>query len=231
MGKDHLKRLNAPRTWNINRKVTTFITRPNPGTYPLELSIPLSVFFKDLLKKVATTRDLKKMLQSKEVLVNGKRRKDFRHPVSFLDVVSVPASNENYRLLLSEQNFLKPVQIDSKEADLRLLKLTGKSTISKGAIQLSFFGGETLIIPKDSYKTGDTLVFSISKKQITGHLPIEKGATIFCFRGKSIGETAIVSDVKNRIVYFTKDKETKETKEECVFVIGKEKPLISLAKK
>jgi len=39
--KKHLKRLNAPRTLNIKRKIKTWTIRSSPGPHPLEESIPL----------------------------------------------------------------------------------------------------------------------------------------------------------------------------------------------
>ena len=39
--KNHLKRIASPRTWLINRKSNTFITRPKPGAHSFEHGISL----------------------------------------------------------------------------------------------------------------------------------------------------------------------------------------------
>ena len=49
MGKDHLARLAAPKTWHIDRKSTTFITKPVPGPHGLQSGMPVNVILKEIL--------------------------------------------------------------------------------------------------------------------------------------------------------------------------------------
>ena len=60
MGKDHLKRLAAPKTWGITRKNTKFITKPVPGPHGMQAGMPLSVLIKEILNYAGTTREVKK---------------------------------------------------------------------------------------------------------------------------------------------------------------------------
>jgi len=39
--KNHLKRIATPRTWVIDRKAETFITRPKPGAHSLYFGMSL----------------------------------------------------------------------------------------------------------------------------------------------------------------------------------------------
>ena len=56
MVKSHLKRIAAPRTWDIDRKTTKFIARPKPGQHTLQLGMPLAVLLKEILKKMKTNK-------------------------------------------------------------------------------------------------------------------------------------------------------------------------------
>ena len=46
----HLKTINAPKSWPIERKAKKFITKPLPGTHKLVESLPLGIILKTFLK-------------------------------------------------------------------------------------------------------------------------------------------------------------------------------------
>ena len=48
MGKGHLARLAAPRTWQIDRKSSVFITKPVPGPHGLQSGMPVNVILAPL---------------------------------------------------------------------------------------------------------------------------------------------------------------------------------------
>ena len=50
MSSGHLKRLVAPRSWNIARKERTWTTKPMPGKHSLEGALPISTILRDYLK-------------------------------------------------------------------------------------------------------------------------------------------------------------------------------------
>src|SRR3989338_4879108 len=120
MVKRHLKRIAAPRRWHIQRKANVFITRPNPGAHSLELGLSLNTMLKDLIKVARTTREVKGILNTKEVLVDGKRRKDVHHLVGFMDVIEIPQTNQAFRISFDGHGRLVAVKIDPKEAKLKL---------------------------------------------------------------------------------------------------------------
>ena len=55
MSSGHLKRLVAPRSWNIARKERTWTTKPMPGKHSLESALPISTILRDYLKSVSYT--------------------------------------------------------------------------------------------------------------------------------------------------------------------------------
>ncbi len=231
MTKSHLKRLSTPRTWNIKRKENKFVVRPHPGGHSRDLSISITVFFKDLINQATTTKEVKYILHEKEVLINGTRKKDNKMPVGFLDVISIPSTKEHYRILLSEKNKLMAVSIDAKEADMQLLKLVNKINRGKKLVQLVFATGASRLVDAADYKTGDSILVKISKNEIIDHLPMQKGAPLLIFKGKHQGKVAIFDSVNAEKVVCTFDKQQHEIYKKFVLVIGKDKPLITLQKK
>ena len=234
MVKNHLKRLNTPRTWNILRKENKFIVRPNPGANNMELSVPITVFFKELVKKAQTTKEVKFILREKEVFVNGIRKRDNKVPVGFLDVISIPSIDDHYRILLSKKNKLFALPIDKKEADLLLLKIQNKILLGKDKIQLNFANGFNLLVKKDTYKTGDSLVVSASKRDILDHLPLQKGAKLLLFGGKHNGSFATFEELKGdslAVCKFDNNKGTHDINKRFILVVGKDKQVITLEEK
>ena len=96
MGKSHLKRLNAPKSWPISRKRNMWITRPSSGPHKLVESMPLNTILKELLKYPKITKEVKNILNKKEILVDKIPRKDIGFPVGIYDVIEIPKTKEYF---------------------------------------------------------------------------------------------------------------------------------------
>ena len=59
----HLKRQNAPKSWPIPRKGTTFVVRPNFG---FSKGIPLLIILRDMLKIAENKKEVKKAIYMKK---------------------------------------------------------------------------------------------------------------------------------------------------------------------
>jgi len=221
MPKNHLKIECSPKTWPINRKVNTFTTRPNPGGSNRDMSIPINIILRNLLGKAKTTKEAKRILHVQEILVNGTRRKDYRYPVAFMDVLSIPIEDEHYLMLINKKNKLYLSTIDKKESETKLSKITSKKLLGKDKVQLGTLDGRTAIVKKDTFKTGDTVVFSFSKKQeIKNHLKLEKGAKVLLFKGSHVGTFATITEISGSTIKVEYDKKEYETKKDYAFVVG-----------
>lgn len=228
MAKRHMKRIAAPKSWNIEKKKNKFITRPYPGSHSFKLGISINTAFKDLLSMANTTKEVKNILNHNNISVNGSRRKDPKYLVGFMDVIEMPDSNEYFRLLLDTKGRLTPVKIDKKEATLLILKIKDKKRLPKNRLQINFENGYNLIVEKDTYKTGDVVVFDSEKKKITELLKLEKNAQVFLTGGSHTGKVGAVDDIQGDKVTIKIKTDKYETQKKYSFVIGKDKPLISL---
>lgn len=233
MSKNHLKRINAPRTWNINRKKNVFITRPSSSGHKLEHSLPLVVLFRDMLKKVKTTNELEYILNNKGVYINDKKATSVDQAVGLMDVIRLPDIKENYRIVLNSSGQLDYILIDEKEANIVPLMVKDKTKLKGGKTQINFTNGTNLIVDKDPYKTKDVLMYDYMQKKVVEHLNLEKGAVVYFTRGRYIGTTATVEEIKENSVVYKRDEDTFETDKnvgkDYMFLVGKKTPAIKLA--
>ena len=229
MGKDHLKRLAAPKTWGIIRKNARFITKPVPGPHGLQSGMPLNVLLKEILNYAGTTREVKKILNTTEVKIDGKARKDFRFPVGVFDTVEFTGIKEHFRVMLNNKGKIALLNISKDESLLKPCKIVGKSAL-KGKIQLNLYDGKNIIVDKNAYNVGDTVLLSLPEQKISRHLKLDKNAAIFLTGGKHIGETGNVEDIiQDKIIYKDQKGNLIETSKKYAFVVGDGKPMIALS--
>ena len=225
----HLKRYFAPRTWKIKRKGIKYVVKPSPGTHKINVSLPLNVILRDILGYAGSNREVKYMLEKKDVTVDGVRRKDFRFPVGLFDVLSLNDINEHFRVILDKKGKIDLIKIGKEESAVKLCKIIGKRAI-KGKIQLNLYDGTNIVSQDGSYKVGDAiLLVKGKKKEVKEKVSLDKDVLIYLVGGKHTGQTGKVQDIiGNRILYKTESGDTVETLKEYAFPIGKDKPLISL---
>ena len=145
-----------------------------------------------------------------------------------MDVIAIPKIDEYYRLLINQKGKLFVLKIDKSEAQITLAKIMNKTNIAKGKTQINLSNGYNVVVEKDNYKTKDTIIFDLLKKQIREILPFEKGSTILIVEGKSIGKIAKIVDFKGNQIIFEYEKKQYETTKNYAFVIGKDKPIIKV---
>ncbi|MBI2656881.1 30S ribosomal protein S4e [Candidatus Woesearchaeota archaeon] len=230
MGKDHIKRLAAPKTWQTKRKGLSFITKLVPGPHSSDTGMPLSVLLKEVLNYANTTREVKKILNTSGIKIDGKSRKDSRFPVGIFDTIEFTNVDEHFRIVLNRKGRIDLVKIKKEESLLKPCKIIGK-TMVRGKLQLNLFDGKNIIVDKNLYSVGDTLILSLPEQKISKHLKLGKKSTIFLTGGKHIGEIGSVEDiVESRVIYKNDKGDLIETSKKYAFVVGDNKPLITLNK-
>jgi small subunit ribosomal protein S4e len=226
MVKNHMKRITAPRTWNVQRKTTKFITKPYPGAHKLDQALAINTFMKELIYITNTTKETKYVLTNDEVLVNGKRRRDFKTPVGFLDVITIKSINKNYVITIDNKGALKPKEINEKQAKQRLVKINGKTILGKDRIQLNTMNGENIIVKEkesQKYKVGDSLITEIETLKILEHIPLKEKALVLVYTGKHSSKTGTIEEINQKTVTIKAEKETFETSKEYIIALNKEK--------
>jgi len=226
----HMKRLKAPRTWRIGRKVAKWTVKPSPGPHPYKQSVPLLIIVRDFIKLADRAKEAKKIITSHEVYVDGRARRDYKFPCGLMDVISIPKINEHYRILFDTRGFLRAVKIDEERARWKLCRIENKTMVKGGKIQLNLHDGRNMIVDENSYRTGDALRISLPEQEILEVIPMEAGNLAMITGGKHRGEIAEIEGVeitRNPMPNIVKLKGFTTIKP-YVFPVGKDKPLVQL---
>ncbi|MBI2580400.1 30S ribosomal protein S4e [Candidatus Woesearchaeota archaeon] len=227
MAKNHLKRISAPASWPVGRKEGKFIARPR-GSFSLEMGMPLITALKDVLGLVKTRKEGKLVLNTKSILVNGKRWKDEKFMIGLMDVVGISDLGRSYRVLLDRNGILRLVPMSESESPVKLCKVVGKRAVKKGRLQLSLHDGRSCI-GAASHSVGDTLVLGLPKNDVAQHVRLEDGCHAYIVGGSNVGRSGVVEHVSGNMVTVRIGDEVADVAKRFVFVTGKAKPLINTA--
>ena len=227
----HMKRLAVPRSWSVPKKEKKWATKPRAGPHPTERSLPLLMVVRDQLGYADTNREAKRIIGAAEVHVDGKPTRDHKRPVGFMDVVSFPKINENYRMLFDKKGKLRLVKIDKAHAKWKLARIENKSTVKGGKLQLNLHDGKNILVEKNEYKTGDVLKLSLPSQDIMASYELGRGNIAMVIGGKHSGEVSIITEYT--VTQTSQDnpvefKDGFSTGKSHVFVIGKKTPEIKL---
>ena len=159
------------------------------------------------------------------MLVNRKVRNSHKFIVGILDTISLETLNEHYRVLYDKKGKFLLHKTTKEEAESKIVKIINKTILKKKKTQLNFHDGTNLIVEKDGYKSGDTLI--MKEGRIKKHLKFEKDALAYLVRGKHKGRVGIVENIEESSA-ITKGKITLKTetgdittKKDFAFIIEK----------
>ena len=232
-GRGKMKRISAPRMWDIARKEARFVTKPSPGGHPLEKCYSLAVVLRDLLGMVATQKEVMQVLTRGEVLVDGAPRHDPGFPVGLFDVVSVPKEGKSFRLVPSPDG-LVPRVIVSTEAGLKLCRVKSKVKTTGGHIQFGFHDGRSLLDDKLAASCGDTVIMKVPVQAVVDSVKLAKGATGLVISGERAGQVGRIISVKKgtssreKMIALSLPSGETELPERLIFAVGNEKPALEV---
>ncbi|MEN6609593.1 MAG: 30S ribosomal protein S4e [Methanoregulaceae archaeon] len=232
---DHLKRLNAPKSWQIARKTNTFITKTAPGPHNAN-GMPIAVWLRDHMELVQNMKEVKQVLREKNVLVNGKPCRDPKMGIGIFDIIALPKAGKYYRILRDRKGRHVSIEIDAASAETRLCKIANKTTVKGGKVQLNLRYGAN-ILADNTYKSGDSIVISLKPENrfaILDHFPFATGNMAMIIGGRHSGKVAriveiqmVPASVPNKVIL--EDEKTKtrfDTIPQYIYVVGKEKSAV-----
>lgn len=200
----HLKKIAMPKTWPLQKKDKKFIIR-GKGAIKQELSLPLLIVLRDLLKIVATRAETKKILKEKVILVNGKVAKDEKLKVGLFDRIEIKKLNKFFTLHFTESGKLNVVEISKERSETKPCKIIGKKILSKNRLQINCDDGRNFIISHKAidknFKVGDTLIIFLKTNTIKEHLKLCKGAFVLIISGKNMGKHGKIEDLDEKTAW------------------------------
>jgi small subunit ribosomal protein S4e len=235
--KKHLKRLNAPSSWMLDKLSGTYAPRPSPGPHKLRESLPLTIFLRNRLKFALNNSEVTKITHQRLIKVDGKVRTDNTYPTGFMDVVSIERSGENFRLLYDGKGRFTIHRITPEEATYKLCKVRKVAIGNKGVPYIITHDGRTIRYPDPAIKANDTIKFDLEQNKITDFVHFDTGNLVMITGGRNMGRAGVIVHREKHIggfdIVHVKDSldRTFATRITNIFVIGEgNKPWISLPK-
>ena len=232
-GSKKLKRQMAPLFWGITRKDKRFVVTVRPGSHSKNISIPSSVFLRDMLKVVKTLREAKFAIYSGKVTIDGVKRKSLHHGIGLMDVIELEGLKEIYRLVPKDGEILQAIKIDDSEKSKKLVHVKSKTTIKNGKTQIGFHDGRSLI-DETNISVGDTCIMQIPEQKILDVIKLEKGVSGLITSGVNAGKIGTINEVKEGTFILPKRVDIKledrqiEIPASIVMPVGKDKPVIGI---
>jgi len=248
--KKHMKRVDAPRNWMLSKLGGTWAPRPSTGPHKMRECLPVSLALRNRLKYALTRREVMMIVMRRLVEIDGKVRTDLNYPTGFQDVLRIAKTDEQFRLLYDVKGRYVLHRITPEEASYKLLRVQKYSTAKKASIgknptlngqagvipYVVTHDGRTIKYPAPDVQQHDTLKFDLKTNKIIGHLKFEIGNLAMVTRGANIGRIGVITNKEKHpgsfdIVHL-RDKKMNEfaTRIANVFIIGQEKPWISVPK-
>lgn len=180
----------------VERKGTKWLLSSAPGPHRKLESISAGVLLRDVLGIARTMHEAKKLLNSGNFMVDGKKVHDIRYPIGLMDVIAIPQSGKSYRMALSGAK-LVPKEATGDAAKKKYLRVSGKHTIKHDKTCITFHDGRNYLGDKH-IMAGDTCVLSVPGFKLLSHIKLAPGAECLVVKGKHIGEVAKLEKLIDR---------------------------------
>lgn len=229
----YLKRLVAPESWHISKKVQKFVMKTAPGPHNAG-AMPVGVWLREHIGLAQNASEVRKILHQRDIIVNGRPCKDPQMGLGVFDIVSIPKLDKHYRIQLDLRGNLVAVEIAPESAKTRLCKIRNKTTVKGGKVQLNLAFGANILVDDNTYKAKDSIVVTLGtdgedRFRIVDHFPYAEGNMATIVGGKHSGRVGRIveiirttSSVPNRVILADDSaSERFETIEEYVFMVGR----------
>ena len=232
-GSKKLKRQMSPVFWGITRKNKRFVITVKPGSHSKNVSIPTAVLLRDTMKMVTSLREAKSVIYDGKVIVDGIKRRSLHHSIGLMDIIELENVPDIYRLVPMDGKVLKPLKINQSEKTKKLSKVTSKTTIKEGKMQLGFHDGRTIISDVD-VNVGDSCLLEIPKQKILDIVKLDQGCKVIVTRGINAGQIGTVEKIEQgtfnlpKRVLLALGERKINISIDMIMVVGKDKPIIQV---
>lgn len=226
----------------------TWAPRPSAGPHKLRECLPLTLILRNRLKYALSRKEVLAIVMRRLVCVDHKVRNVMTYPAGFMDVISIKKTDEQFRLLYDVKGRFAVHRISNDEAKFKLCRVLKIGRGSKAAIGRNPFhpgqagavpyavthDGRTVRYPDPLAKIGDTIKLDLTTGKTVDTLKFEPGNVCMITAGANKGRVGVLTSREKHHGGFEishlKDKRghTFATRSGNVFVIGDEKPWISL---
>ena len=187
----HIKRLNAPTYFGIEKKAGKYVIKASPGRHAKDKSAALVLVSKKA-GLVSRTGEAIKVIKSGALLVNGKRVTDPAFPVGLGDIVSVKDAGKGFVIGIDKHG-----RISIKDADkgaTPIYKVVRKYKAANGIIMIGLHDGRVIRATND-IETNDSVKLSADGKGIGNVLAFGEGKKCMIIDGVHVGSSGTIKKI------------------------------------
>jgi len=188
----HLKRLDAPKHWMLDKIAGKWAPRPRSGPHKLRECLPLIVLLRNRLKYALTSREVTYILMQRLIKVDGVVRTEPRYPSGYMDVISIEKTGEDFRLLYDSKGRFSIQRITPEEAQYKLARVESVYTTTGAIPCLGTNDGRTIRYPHPDIKAHDTVKIDLSSGKITERIAFEVGNLVMAIGGHNLGRVGVI---------------------------------------
>ena len=236
--KKHLKRLNAPKHWMLDKLGGIWAPKPSAGPHKTRECLPLIILLRNRLKYALNNKEVKYITMQRLVKVDQRVRTDTKFPAGFMDVISLEKSDEYYRLLYDVRGRFNVHRISKEEASYKLARVKKVCMGNGGVPYIVTHDGRTIRYPDPDIKANDTVKVELDTGKVSDIISFESGNLAMISGGKNTGRIGVIISRERHqgsfdIVHLKDSSDNVfATRLSNVFVIGKgSRPLVSLPKR
>jgi len=221
----------------LDKLTGVYAPRPRTGPHKLKECLPLQLVLRNRLKFALSGRECDIILGDKDnqVKIDNKVRRDKKYPVGLMDVVSIPKTGDNYRMLYDVKGRFTLVKINQKEAEFKLCKIKRRTMGPNKIPYIVTHDARMLRYPNPDISAYDTVKINTTTGSVDAVLKLEVGKNVLVTGGANRGRVGTIVN-RTRLqgafdMVNVKDKtgNSFNTRIDNCFVIGeKEKSLITL---
>uniref|UniRef100_A0A6A7FWV0 40S ribosomal protein S4 n=1 Tax=Hirondellea gigas TaxID=1518452 RepID=A0A6A7FWV0_9CRUS len=204
--KKHLKRLNAPRHWMLDKLSGIWAPRPSTGPHKLRECIPLLIVLRNRLKYGLTRRECMMIVKDRQIKIDHKVRTDVTYPAGFMDVITIDKTDEYFRLLYDVKGRFVLHRITKDNAQFKLCRVKrfakGKpSAIGRNPLQHKQAGavpyivthdGRTIRYPDPHIRVNDTVKLNLETGKIEAYAKFTIGNIAMVTGGHNLGRVGVI---------------------------------------
>lgn len=222
------KRMSAPSQWQLVRKEHKYVVSVSAGPHDGS-ALPIGVWLRDHMHLAENTKEVRKILHDRQVVLNGHIVTDEHIGIDVFDVISFPKINKHYLILVDEKGRQNQYEISEETAKVQLVKVANKTTIKGGKTQINLTCGANFI-GENTYNGKDTLIIGLNgddRFAVQQHFPFAEGNMAVIIGGQHTMKTGKItkiipqaSSLPNRVVLEDANGNEIETIEDYIYVTG-----------
>lgn len=224
----HMKRLNAPGHWMLDKNLGVFAPKARAGPHKSRECLPLILVLRNRLKYALTRGETMMICKQRLVEVDGKVRTDPKFPVGFMDVLTIPKTGDKFRVLYDlKGRFTLQKLATEEESNFKLCKVTKQYTATNSVPCVSTHDGRTLRYPDPLISKDDTAVVALDTGKVIDFIKFKPGVQCVVTGGANTGRVGELVDIERHpgsfdIVHVRDGNDNSfATRRPNIFVIGR----------